>query len=236
MQSLVEGIDMSDADTYKASEEVEFTTRHKLVLLTLVGTIGFILYGTFEWGWGINEMSATYIIGGIIAGIIAGYNGSRISNELIEGGKAIFMAAMAVGLARAISVIMDTSKIGDTIVYYLSLPLEGLPSSLTALGMFVIQTILNFFIPSGSGQAMVTLPIMIPLSDLVNVSRQTAILAFQLGDGLSNLCYPTMSVTIAYLAIGKVPFNKWIKFLMPLLLILWVVSAIFLVVSSGLVW
>jgi len=146
------------------------------------------------------------------------------------------MAAMAVGLARGISVIMDTSKIGDTIVYYLSLPLEGLPSALTALGMFIIQTILNFFIPSGSGQAMVTLPIMIPLSDLVNVSRQTAILAFQMGDGLSNLCYPTMSVTIAYLALGKVPFNKWIRFALPFIIIAWAVSAAFLVVASGLNW
>ncbi|KUO74203.1 MAG: hypothetical protein APF77_21050 [Clostridia bacterium BRH_c25] len=235
-KSLVEGIDVSEYDTYKTTENIEFTMRHKLVLLTLVATIGFILYGTFNWNWGINQMSATYIIGGIVAGVIAGYNGSRISKELIEGGQAIFMAAMAVGLARGISVIMDTSKIGDTIVYYLSLPLEGLPSALTALGMFIIQTILNFFIPSGSGQAMVTLPIMIPLSDLVNVSRQTAILAFQMGDGLSNLCYPTMSVTIAYLALGKVPFNKWIRFALPFIIIAWAVSAAFLVVASGLNW
>jgi len=235
-KSIVENIDISEFNTYDVNNAEVFTTKHKLVLLTLVATIGMILYGTYNWKWGLVQMSAVYIIGGIAAGLIAGFNGGKIADEFVEGGKEILMAALAVGLARAIQVIMDTSHIGDTLVYFFSIPLQSLPTAVSAIGMFVVQSILNFFIPSGSGLAMVTMPIMIPLADVLEIKRQVAILAFQFGDGLSNLCFPTTAVTIAFLSIGKIPFNKWLKFIMPFLLITWSIAAIFLVIATLINW
>lgn len=211
--------------------KTDFTLSHKIILLDLVLTIGIILYGTFYLKWGITEMSAIYIIGGIIAGIIAGFPPNKIADEFLTGGRNIFTAAMAVGIARSIQVLMDTAKISDTIVNYFSLPLMHLPKIFTAVGMFIVQSILNFFIPSGSGLAMVTMPIMIPLSDVVHLNRQIAILAFQYGDGLSNLCFPTTAVTMAFLSIAKIPFNKWLKYILPFLGITWGIAAISLIVA-----
>jgi len=235
-KSIVEGIDVSEFNTYTADNSTVFTLRHKLVLLTLCATIGTILFGTYNWKWGLVQMSATYIIGGISAGLIAGFQGGKIADEFVEGGKEILMAALAVGLARSIQVVMDTSHIGDTLVYFFSIPLSALPSAASAVGMFVVQSILNFFIPSGSGLAMVTMPIMIPLADVLEIKRQVAILAFQYGDGLSNLCFPTTAVTIAFLSIGKIPFNKWLKFIMPFLFITWAIAATSLVIAVLINW
>ncbi|AOT73265.1 YfcC family protein [Geosporobacter ferrireducens] len=212
-------------------EDMEFTSRHKLILITLATTIGFIVYGTIQWKWGIPHMSATYIIGAIIAGIIAGYDSGKIADELLEGGKAIFIGAMAVGLARAIQVVMEQGNIADTIVYGISYPLKGLPAYITSVAMFMVQTIINFFIPSGSGQAMVTLPIMIPAADIIGLNRQIAILAYQFGDGLSNLCYPTVGGLVAFLMYSKVSFNKWLKFIMPFMVLAWGVAIILLMIA-----
>ncbi|TYP51597.1 YfcC family protein [Thermosediminibacter litoriperuensis] len=211
--------------------KTNFTTKHGFILLDLALTIGLILYGTFNWKWGITEMSAVYIMGGIIAGALAGFNPSKTADEFIMGGKNIFPAAMAVGLARSIQVLMDNAQISDTIVHYLSIPLAHLPTIFTAIGMFIVQSILNFFIPSGSGLAMVTMPIMVSLSDVLHLNRQIAILAFQYGDGLSNLCFPTTAVTMAFLSIAKIPFNKWLRYIMPYLLITWGFAAVSLIVA-----
>lgn len=208
-----------------------FTNRHKGVLVTFAGTIALILYGTFNWQWGLMEMATIYLVGGIIGGIIAGYGMNKIADELLEGSKTIFVAAMAIGLARAILVLMEQGKIIDTIIYALASLLSGLPPAVTAICMFIVQTIINFFIPSGSGQAVATLPIMLPLADIVGVSKQVAILTFQFGDGLSNLIYPTVGALIAFLAFAKVPFNKWIKFIMPYMLLIWSTAIVLTIVA-----
>lgn len=235
-KSITEGIDVSDLNEYSGNGDTPFTLRHKLVLLALCATVGIILYGTYNWKWGLVQMSGAYIVGGISAGLIAGFHGGKIADEFVEGGKEIFMAALAVGLARSIQVVMDTAHIGDTLVYFASVPLASMPAAASAVGMFVVQSILNFFIPSGSGLAMVTMPIMIPLADVLEIKRQVAILAFQYGDGLSNLCFPTTAVTIAFLSVGRVPFGKWLKFIMPFLLIVWVVAALSLATAVWIGW
>lgn len=226
--SIVSGMSIEHLVGNGLEDKPEFTTRLKLVLVTFTLTIVTIVYGTLNWKWGIPEMSAVYIIGSIIGGIIAGYNANKIVNEMLEGGKAIFTGAMAIGLARAISVIMDQGHITDTIVHSLASLLQGQSPTFNAIGMFILQSVLNFFIPSGSGQAVVTLPIIIPVADLIGLNRQIAILAFQFGDGLSNLCYPTVGALIAFLAYTKISYTKWIKFIMPYLLLMWVASALLL--------
>jgi uncharacterized ion transporter superfamily protein YfcC len=217
--SIVGDLDFSHLESSALHEKIPFTKRHSLILLTFAATIAVILFGTFNWKWGLFEMSGTYIIGAIVGGVIAGYNSNKLAETLLEGGRAIFIGVVAVGMARGINVIMDQGNITDTLVRAISMPLSGLPESVTSIGMFVVQTIISFFIPSGSGQALVTLPIMLPVADIIELNRQIAILAFQFGDGLSNLCYPTVGVLVAFLLYTKVPFNKWLRFIMPFMLL-----------------
>ncbi|MBZ2175171.1 AbgT family transporter [Schnuerera sp. xch1] len=229
-KSLVYGID-TDNLIVEHDNSNEFIIRDKLVLITFGATIFFIVFGSLNWGWALPQMSATYIIGAIIGGIFAGYNSEKIADEIIEGAKSILIGALAVGIARGISVVMTDGNIIDTVVYGISSLLDGLPTMVTAIGMFIIQTIINFFIPSGSGQAMATLPIILPVADIIGLNRQIAILAFQFGDGLSNLIYPTVGPVVACLMYAKVPFNKWLKYIMPFVLISWLVATALLIIS-----
>lgn len=229
--SLVYDMNIKHLSTNEVQDNIEFTTRLKLVLTIFAATITIIVYGTLNWNWGMTEMSAFYIIGAIIGGIVAGYNPNKIASEILEGGKAIFIGAMAIGLARAVSIIMDQGHITDTIVHFLASFLQGMSPTFNAIGMFIVQLVINFFIPSGSGQAVVTLPIMIPVADIIGLNRQIAILAFQFGDGLSNLCYPTVGALIAFLAYTKVPFTKWLRFMSKYLIIMFLASAVILAIS-----
>jgi uncharacterized ion transporter superfamily protein YfcC len=129
-------------------------------------------------------------------------------------------AALVIAMAKGLIVIAEDGKIIDTLLHTIAGLSEGLPKPVTVEIMFVFQTLLNFFVPSGSGQAALTMPIMAPLSDLLGISRQTAVLAFQFGDGLSNLIIPTSGVTMGVLAIAKIPYNVWVKWFLPLFLIL----------------
>jgi uncharacterized ion transporter superfamily protein YfcC len=212
-------------------DNMTLSGRHKAILLVFVATLTIIIYGTLQLKWGIPQMSALYIIGGIIAGIMAGYSANQIADTLIEGGKAIFPGAMAVGLARAIGVVMDNASITDTIIYYLSLPLKELSPVLSGVAMFIVQSILNLFVPSGSGLAMLTMPIMLPLADIIHLNKQIAVLAFQFGDGLTNICYPTVAVVIAYLTYAKVPFPKWLQYILPYAVLTSVAAAAFLILA-----
>jgi uncharacterized ion transporter superfamily protein YfcC len=209
-------------------EDIPFTSAHKFVLFVFVATLATIVFGTIVWKWGFPQMSSLYILGGVIAGAACRYSPNRIADTFIEGGRAIFGGVAAVGLARGISVLMEKAGVIDTVIYYLSLPLKDFTAEASASVMFVIQTVINFFIPSGSGQAMATLPVMLPLADILNVSKQAAILAFQFGDGLSNLCYPTVAVLIAYLSYTRVPFSRWLRFIMPYMILVWVVALAFI--------
>ena len=230
--SVANGLDMSHLRDIQNMNAEVFTIRHGFILLTFAVTIFVVVFGAIKWGFGFFEMSAVYIIGSIVGGIIAGYGGNEIAEKLIGGGQSIFVGAIAVGLARGISVVMEEGKIIDTIVMGLARVMDILPPWLSAVGMFIMQTFVNFFIPSGSGQALVTLPIALPVADIINLKRQIAILAFQFGDGLSNLCYPTVGVVIAYLIYTKIPFNTWLKFVMPFVWKAWVAAIALLLIAT----
>ena len=230
--SIVYGLpDKFQGGTRINLDNMTLTGRNQVILLIFVATLAIIIYGTLQLKWGITQMSAMYIIGSIIAGIIAGYSANQIADILIEGGKAIFPGAMAVGLARAIGVVMDSASITDTIIYYLSLPLTALSPVLSGVAMFIVQSILNLFIPSGSGLAMLTMPIMLPLADIIHLNKQIAVLAFQFGDGLTNICYPTVAVVIAYLTYAQVPFPKWLQFVLPYAVITSLTATAFLILA-----
>lgn len=231
-QSIVYGLSNKfQSGTAIDLENMALSGRHKGILLVFVITLSAIIYGTLKLKWGIPQMSALYIIGAIIAGAVAGYDANKIADTLIDGGKAIFPGAMAVGLARAIGVVMDNASITDTIIYYLSLPLQELSPLVSGVAMFIVQSILNLFVPSGSGLAMLTLPIMLPLADIIHLNKQIAVLAFQFGDGLTNICYPTVAVLIAYLTYAKVPFPKWLQFILPYAVLTSTAAVVFLLVA-----
>ena len=187
-KSLVYGDDFSEL--LKSDDGIDskvFGVRQKLVLLDLIVGIVVIVYGTKKFGWYFMELSAVFIIMGLVAAIIMGTKLNRIGEEIATGFKDAAMAAMMIGIARAILMVLNEGKITDTIVYGMSAPLSHLPAELSAVAMLIVQTILNFFIPSGSGQAAVSMPIMTPLADMLGITRNTACLAFQFGDGLSNI-------------------------------------------------
>lgn len=197
---------------------------------------GILIWGVTTQGWFMIEMAGLFVIMGITVGLVSGLNLTRISEAFTKGFREVLMGAIIVGLARSIAVILEDGQVMDTIVNGLGTVVGDLPPALAAAGMYFVQLIINFVIPSGSGQALVTMPIMAPLADMVNVTRQTAVLAFQLGDGFAHILYPTSGYFMAALAIAGVEWHKWIKFFLPLFLIFMAISLGALVVAQITGW
>jgi uncharacterized ion transporter superfamily protein YfcC len=202
-----------------------------LVIGAFIVGLGFILYGVFNLNWYINEISAIFLMVTIATGIIAGMKGNRISETVLKSVAYVAPGAFMVGFATTIKVLMEMGHISDTISFHLSEVLKTLPLYLSAIGMSISQSIINFFIPSGSGQALATLPVMLPLGEVIGLTRQTTILAFQIGDGISNLINPTLGGLIAMLSMCRVPLDKWLRFIFPVAIIVFLLSAIFLIIA-----
>jgi len=235
-RSLVKDVDFGALSIHKDDlEKAPFTNRHKVILAGFIATIIMILIGALRLGWYIDEIAALFIIMMIITGFVAGYGPSKIATVFIEACAGIVLGALVVGVARTILIVMIQGQIIDTVINGLSAPLSLLPSGANAAGMLGVQNILNFFIPSGSGQAATVMPIMTPLSDLIGVNRQIAVLAFQFGDGYSNMLWPTTGVVVMC-AIGKIPLDRWWRFFVPLFGIMLVLQliCIFIAVAIGL--
>ncbi len=227
--SLVAHVDYSNG--FESPDDIQMTPRRVAILsVFILGLVGFV-YGVSEHHWYITELNAIFLGVGLLAAIIAGLSAGDTSRTFLEGAAAMTPAALLVGFARTIEVVMTDGQIIDTVVFSIAGLLEGLPAEASALGMLVVQTVCNFFIPSGSGQAFVTMPIMSPLATLTDVPQQTAVLAFQFGDGFTNMIVPTSALVMGALALGKVPYVAWFKFVGPLLLKFFAVAAIFLVAS-----
>ena len=190
-------------------------------------SIGIILWGTLSQGWGNAELAGMFVFMGVFAGFVDGLSPSEIAVEFIKGASGITMGALVVGLARAILVILQGSLIIDTIIYYAASMLDGLPPVIAAQGMLFFQTLLNFFIPSSTGQAATSIPILAPIGDFLGVSRQVTCLAFQFGDGFSNMLFPTCQIAVT-LGISGISFEKWWKFFLPLFGILYIAQAVIL--------
>ncbi|MBQ8933304.1 MAG: YfcC family protein [Lachnospiraceae bacterium] len=208
------------------------TGRHKLVLLVLLAGMIFTVWGIIMRGYYIDELAAVFLAVGIIGGVIGGLKPGEICDAFVQGCHDMLLPGIMIGLANAVLVILQDANIMDTIIHALASGLNRLPSALLACGMFVIQDLFNVLVPSGSGQAAITMPLMAPLADMLGVTRQTAVLAFQLGDAFTNVMAPTGGEILAALAICRVPFSKWVKFLLPLFAIWWVVAFIFLILAT----
>lgn len=198
------------------------------VLVIMAAGFGILIYGLSKKGWYFEEMSGLFIFIGIACGLVSGYGPSRIAKEFGNGAKGIVVGCLIIGIARTVEVILSDAKILDTIVYGIVNIVNVMPGSIKAVGMFICQSLINCVIVSGTGQAAVTMPLMVPVSDLVGISRQTAVLAFQLGDGFSNSVLPMSSSLMGYLAVSKIPYSKWLKFMMPLFLIWTALGCLFM--------
>ena len=217
-KSIIYGIKEDQEYTFDDVSDV-MNKRQVGVLIVMAACFGILIYGLSKLGWYFEEMSALFIFMGIICGFVNGYSPSRIAKEFGEGAKGIVVGCLIIGIARTVEVILSDACILDTIVYGIVNIVDALPNSIKAIGMFLCQSLINCVIVSGTGQAAVTMPLMVPVADLVGISRQTAVLAFQLGDGFSNSVLPMSSSLMGYLAVSKIPYSKWLKFMMPLFLI-----------------
>ncbi|GGI40249.1 YfcC family protein [Mammaliicoccus stepanovicii] len=235
-KSLVYDLEQEARHISKNEDEIgRFTKRQLICLVLLISAICFNVYGIFKFGWSFNEMSANFLLAGLFAGFIGGLGFNGTFDALIDGMKSILFGALIVGFAKGIVVVLENGKIIDTIVYYLTNTIQDLPASITVGTMFIIQMILNFFIPSGSGQAMTTMPLMVPISDILSINRQMAVLAFQYGDAVSNSIFPTSASLMGGLAVAGISYIQWVKFIWKLLLI-WVVIClvgIFIALALG---
>lgn len=229
--------DVDDSQFIKEdTDRPEPSTRTYVATGAFIVALGFMLFGIFQYQWYFIELAGFYLLAGIICGLVAGLKPSGIAEAMNDGIKNIILGALIVGIARAISVTLEDGVILDTVVYGLSLIVTAIPDTLVPVAMMVVQGLINFLIPSGSGQAAATMPIMIGLVDLTDMTRQTAVLAFQLGDGFSNIFYPTSGYFMAALAIAKIKYTDWIKFIWPLLVVWYGAGAVFLVIAYFMNW
>lgn len=224
------------ADDPKEMVPVKATGRQIVASIALLLIFGYMFYGLLVLKWYFLELAGLYMILGIIVGLIAGLKPSDISESFNEGFKSILLGAMVVGIARGVAVVLYEGNILDTIVFGIGQVVSAMPGSVTAVMMMIVQGLFNFLVPSGSGQAMITMPIMTGLSDIAGVTRQTAVLAFQIGDGFSNIFYPTSGYFMATLAIAGLAWEKWLRFIFPLLIVWYVLGAVFLIIAQLMNW
>jgi uncharacterized ion transporter superfamily protein YfcC len=212
-------------------EKVDFKKEHLITLIVGAGLFAFIIFAVQEFGWWINEMAGGFLLIGFSAIVISRMSLNDATKAFVKGMEDMVVAALVVGFARGVQVVLQDGQILDTIIYHAAGQLQNFHQFVAAGGMLVFQTTLNFFIPSGSGQAAVTMPLMAPLSDLIGITRQTAVFAFTCGDGFSNMIIPTSGTLMAVLAIAKVPYAKWLKFVLPLFVMLFMLSIVFLIIA-----
>ena len=216
-------------------DDMEFkklTKRHIVIVALFALTIAINVYGIFVYGWFLTELAANFFTVGIIIGFVGGLKLNNIFDAFIDGMKIVVYGAIIVGFARAILVVLESGLIIDTIIYSMNAALDYIPNALTAIGMLAVQVVINFFIPSGSGQAMTTMPVMVPISDLQEIPRQVAVLAYQYGDAITNSIIPTSASLMGVLAVAGIPYIKWVKFVWKLVLIWLVIAAIALVAAT----
>lgn len=205
---------------------MKMTRTHKVSCVIFIVTIALLLVGALRWGWYIDEISALFVIMMILSGLLSGFTPSQICEFFLEASKEMMYGALIVGLSRNISVIMNNASIIDSIVHWTATLLENFSGVVSGIGMLFVQNIINFFIPSGSGQALVTIPILVPAGELVGISKQISVLAFQFGDGFSNIFWPTSVFTMC--GIMRMPINRWYRFVTPLFGLLFLAQIVLL--------
>ena len=236
------GLGRSDNEATRASSsvissEVEksiqpLTRRQSWILVVLLLTVIALIVGVTCWDWYMPEITGLFLGMGIVCGIIAGFSANKIADELISGARDILSAALVVGFASGIIVILQDGKVVDSILHGMQEGLDGSSPVASLSAMYGIQALINFIIPSATAKAAITIPIMAPFADMVGVSRQAMVLAFQFGDGFTNMVTPTSGVLVAALAMARIPYAKWVKWVWKGVLVLLVLGLLLLLPTA----
>lgn len=229
-QSVVYGFDTDNLDI--TFDNSPLTSRDKAILGVIVIGFAYLVYGVLAKGYYLYEIITIFLIMGLICGIIGKLSAEEIADNFVLGAKEMCFTAVCIGLARAIVVVLDDGHIMDSVINALAIVVGWLPASISAVGMLIVQTILNFIFASGSGQAATTMPILAPLGDILGVTRQVAVLAFQFGDGITNSISPIQPSLMAAIGLAGVPYEKWFKFVWPLMLMWTLLAAGLLIVAT----
>ena len=208
--------------------ETVLTRRQGWILLVLLATVVLLIVGVTLWDWYLPEITGLFLLMGIVCGVIAGFSANRIAEELMAGAKDILSAALVVGFASGIIVILQDGHIVDSILHSMQEGLDGTSPVASLSAMYGIQALINFVIPSATAKAAITIPIMAPFSDLVGVSRQAMVLAFQFGDGFTNMVTPTSGVLVAALAMARIPYTRWVKWVWKMVVVLLILGLLLL--------
>ena len=235
-KSLVYSPDGATVAAEDEGDHEKMTLAHMISTLIVILGFGAIIYGSLELGWGIDHYSVIFFVIAVTCGLIGGLGLNGTSVSFVKGCGSMAYAALVIGMARAISMVMIDGKIIDTVIYYLSLPIAVYGPVVGANLMFLANVVINFFIPSGSGQAVTVMPIMVPLADLTGITRQVAVQAFQFGDGFTNCIIPTASVVMGCLGIAGVPYPKYVKWVFPLIAVQIVLAMVALTVLQMIGW
>ena len=207
----------TEPETVEAVEAVESDSigvRAAAILGVVLLTFVVLVFGLLKLGWDFDHLSALFFVMGVVAGLIGGLGVTGTANGYVEGFRSMAYAALLIGFARAIFVVLDQGRIVDTIVYGMFTPIADLPLALSALGMMVAHIGVHIPVPSVSGHAVLTMPVLVPLSDLLGLSRQVTILAYQFGAGLTDMITPTNGALLAILAAGGVKYEDWFRFVL----------------------
>ncbi len=217
--------------TEPEDEHHAFNARRIAVLLIVIAAFSAFVIGVLRYDWDFDQMAAVFFLMGVLAGLIGGLGVTGTAESFVEGFKSMAFAAMLIGFARAVYVVLDQGVIIDTIVHACVTPLSAMPVTLAALGMMAFHTVVHIPVPSVSGQAVLTMPVLVPISDLLHLSRQVTVLAYQFGAGLCELLTPTNGALMAIIVAAKVKYNEWFRFAAPLYAALIVLGAIAVVVG-----
>ncbi|HVR43719.1 MAG TPA: YfcC family protein [Thermoanaerobaculia bacterium] len=219
--SLVADVDYTLG--FEMPEDVGLTTRRKAILVAFAAMIGLFVWGVARYEWYLVELAALFLGMALVAAILGGLTPNAVAAAFIKGAAELSGTAILIGFARTIEVVLADARVIDTVVHGIASLLKSAEALgafapvVSAWGMLIVQSLTNFLIPSGSGQAYVTMPIMAPLADLTRVGRETAILAYQFGDGFTNMIVPTNALLMGMLALGRIPYQRWARFILPLL-------------------
>lgn len=235
-KSLAKDINEEGFMLSKPLHEYRMSKNNWLILSIFLGGLGVMLYGIFVHHWYINEISAIFLMIAIVCAIATRLDGKTLSETALKSIAVVAPGAFMVGYATTIKVVLEMGNISDTIAYELSGMLTHLPTYASAVAMSIAQSGINLLIPSGSGQALATLPIMIPVGEILQLTRQTTILAFQIGDGITNLFNPALGGLIAMLSLCRISFDRWLRFVFPLVGMIMVLAWIALLFSVYIEW
>lgn len=216
---------------YDPDKVIEFTLRRKLIFLVFTVAFLILVWGVAVGGWWFEEMSALFLGVAIIIMVLSGLSEKDAVNTFVAGAADLIGVVLTIGLARAINIVMDNGMISDTLLNYSINTITGMSGSLFAIAQLVVFSFLGFFIPSSSGLAVLTMPIMAPLADSVGLSREVVINAYNWGQGLMAFITPTGLILVT-LEMAETTFNKWLKYIMPLMIIMGIYSVVALIIGT----